>query len=181
MLAIRMRKMGSKKRPCFRVVVTDSRAARDSSFVEILGTTTRDYDRRRSRSIASGSPTGPGRGRSSPTPFARCSRDTQASRLGRGFRFCARRVDGKWGRSHGVSTVSGAIETIAKALVDSPQRVSVTETEQRGVTLVEIAAAPPDVGKLIGRQGRTIQAMRTLAGIVGDRLGKKVTLEVLDV
>lgn len=37
MLAIRMRKMGSKKRPCFRVVVTDSRAARDSSFVEILG------------------------------------------------------------------------------------------------------------------------------------------------
>jgi len=80
-----------------------------------------------------------------------------------------------------VSTVSGAIETIAKALVDSPQRVSVTETEQRGVTLVEIAAAPPDVGKLIGRQGRTIQAMRTLAGIAGDRLGKKVTLEVLDV
>jgi len=49
------------------------------------------------------------------------------------------------------------------------------------VTLVEIAAAPPDVGKLIGRQGRTIQAMRTLAGIAGDRLGKKVTLEVLDV
>ena len=37
MLAIRMRKMGSKKRPCFRVVVTDSHAARDSSFVEILG------------------------------------------------------------------------------------------------------------------------------------------------
>ena len=80
-----------------------------------------------------------------------------------------------------MSTVSGVIETIAKALVDTPQRVSVTETEQRGMTLVEVSAAPPDVGKLIGRQGRTIQAMRTLAGIAGERLGKKVTLEVLDV
>ena len=40
--------------------------------------------------------------------------------------------------------------------------------------------APPDVGKLIGRQGRTIQAMRTIASIAGERLGKKVTLEVRD-
>jgi hypothetical protein len=80
-----------------------------------------------------------------------------------------------------VSTVSGVVETIVKALVDSPQRVSVTETEHRGTTLVEVSAAPPDVGKLIGRQGRTIQAMRTLAGIAGERLGKKVSLEVLDV
>lgn len=73
-----------------------------------------------------------------------------------------------------------AIETVAKALADSPQRVSVTETEYHGTTLIEVAVAPPDVGKLIGRQGRTIQAMRTLASIAGERLGKKVTLEVRD-
>ena len=42
------------------------------------------------------------------------------------------------------------------------------------------ARSSPDVGKLIGRQGRTIQAMRTIATIAGDRVGKKVTLEVLD-
>jgi hypothetical protein len=76
--------------------------------------------------------------------------------------------------------VRDAIETVAKALADSPQRVSVTETDHRGTTLIEVSVAPPDVGKLIGRQGRTIQAMRTLASIAGEKFGKKVTLEVLD-
>ena len=76
--------------------------------------------------------------------------------------------------------VRDAIETVAKALADSPQRVSVTETEHRGTTLIEVSVAAPDVGKMIGRQGRTIQAMRTLAAIAGEKLGKKVSLEVLD-
>jgi predicted RNA-binding protein YlqC (UPF0109 family) len=76
--------------------------------------------------------------------------------------------------------VRDAIETVAKALADSPQRVSVTETEHLGTTLIEVSVAPPDVGKLIGRQGRTIQAMRTLVSIAGEHSGKKVTLEVLD-
>jgi predicted RNA-binding protein YlqC (UPF0109 family) len=76
--------------------------------------------------------------------------------------------------------VRDAIETVAKALSDSPQRVSVAETEHQGTTLIEVSAAPPDVGKLIGRQGRTIQAMRTLASIAGEKLGKRVTLEVVD-
>jgi len=80
-----------------------------------------------------------------------------------------------------VSTVRDVIETVAKALADTPQRISVTETERRDTTLIEVTSAPIDVGKLIGRQGRTIQAMRTLAGIAGERLGKKVTLEVRDV
>ena len=77
-------------------------------------------------------------------------------------------------------SVRDAIETVAKALSDSPQRVSVTETQQQGMTLIEVSVAPPDVGKLIGRQGRTIQAIRTIAAIAGERAGKKVTLEVLD-
>jgi len=77
-------------------------------------------------------------------------------------------------------SVREAIETVAKALADAPQRVSVTETEHQGTTLIEVSAAPSDVGKLIGRQGRTIQAMRTLASIAGERAGKKVSLEVLD-
>ncbi len=73
------------------------------------------------------------------------------------------------------------IETVAKALADAPQRVSVTEVEHRGTMLFDVSAAPPDVGKLIGRQGRTIQAMRTLATMTGERAGMKVTLEVRDV
>jgi uncharacterized protein len=79
-----------------------------------------------------------------------------------------------------VTSVRDVVETVAKALADTPQRVSVTETEHRGTTLVEVTVAPPDVGKLIGRQGRTIQAMRTIAAIAGERAGKKVTLEVHD-
>ncbi|RPI48785.1 MAG: KH domain-containing protein [Acidobacteria bacterium] len=79
-----------------------------------------------------------------------------------------------------MTAVRDVIETVAKALADSPQRVAVTETEHRGTTLVEVTVAPPDVGKLIGRQGRTIQAMRTIAAIAGERLGKRVTLEVRD-
>ena len=79
-----------------------------------------------------------------------------------------------------MSAVRDVIETVAKALADAPQRVSVTESEHSGTTLVEVIVAPPDVGKLIGRQGRTIQAMRTLATVTGERVGKKVTLEVRD-
>ncbi len=79
-----------------------------------------------------------------------------------------------------MTAVRDVIETVAKALADAPQRVAVTETEHRGTTLVEVTVAPPDVGKLIGRQGRTIQAMRTIAAIAGERLGKRVTLEVRD-
>jgi predicted RNA-binding protein YlqC (UPF0109 family) len=79
-----------------------------------------------------------------------------------------------------VSAVRDVIETVAKALADTPQRVAVSETEHAGTTLIEVTVAPPDVGKLIGRQGRTIQAMRTLATVAGERLGKKVTLEVRD-
>ena len=80
-----------------------------------------------------------------------------------------------------MSAVRDVVETIAKALADTPQHVAVTETDHRGTTLVEVTAAPADVGKMIGRQGRTIQAMRTLASVTGERLGKKVTLEVRDV
>jgi len=80
-----------------------------------------------------------------------------------------------------VSSVRDVIESVAKALADSPQRVSVSETDHRGTTLIEVTVAPPDIGKLIGRQGRTIQAMRTIASMTGERIGKKVTLEVRDV
>ena len=77
-------------------------------------------------------------------------------------------------------SVRDAIETVAKALADTPQRVSVTETQHQGTTLIEVSVAAPDVGKVIGRQGRTIQAMRTIAAIAGERQGQKVSLEVLD-
>ncbi len=79
-----------------------------------------------------------------------------------------------------MTAVRDVVETVAKALADTPQRVLVTETEHSGTTVIEVSAAAPDVGKLIGRQGRTIQAMRTLATVAAGRLGMKVSLEVRD-
>ncbi len=79
-----------------------------------------------------------------------------------------------------MSAVRDVVEAIARALADTPQRVSVSESEHRGTTLIEVLVSPPDVGKLIGRQGRTIQAIRKLATITGERLGKRVTVEVRD-
>src|ERR671939_543648 len=98
MLVIRLRRAGSKKRPFFRVVVTDSRAARDSSFVEVLG----HYNAR-----------------------------------------------------------------------TKPETL---EREARGQMFVELTMAPGDMGRVIGRQGRTAQAVRTLANLAAEMDGQKVSV-----
>jgi len=79
-----------------------------------------------------------------------------------------------------VSQLRELVEVIARALADEPQKVRVSEVQHRDATLVEVYAAPRDVGKMIGRQGRTIAAMRTLIGVAADREKKRVTLEVRD-
>jgi predicted RNA-binding protein YlqC (UPF0109 family) len=79
-----------------------------------------------------------------------------------------------------VSQVRDLVEILARALADEPQKVRVSEVEHRGTTLVEVYAAPRDIGKMIGRQGRTIAAMRTLVGVAADREKTRVTLEIRD-
>jgi uncharacterized protein len=79
-----------------------------------------------------------------------------------------------------VSQLRDVVEIVARALADEPQRVVVTEVEHGGTILIEVAAAPPDVGKIIGRQGRTIASMRTLVAAAAERGGKKVAVEIRD-
>jgi predicted RNA-binding protein YlqC (UPF0109 family) len=79
-----------------------------------------------------------------------------------------------------VTQVAEVVETIARALADHPEAVRVTESEHGGTTVVELFMAPGDLGRVIGRQGRTAAAMRTLVAIAGERLNKKVTLEFRD-
>jgi predicted RNA-binding protein YlqC (UPF0109 family) len=74
--------------------------------------------------------------------------------------------------------VRAVIEVLAKALTDRPQDVRVTESRHQHKTLIELFVAPTDLGKLIGRQGRTAAALRTLAATAGEREGKDVTLEI---
>jgi uncharacterized protein len=70
------------------------------------------------------------------------------------------------------------VEVLAKALTDMPDAVRVTESQHKHKTLIELVVAPSDIGKLIGRQGRTAAALRTLAATAGEREGKDVTLEI---
>jgi uncharacterized protein len=72
------------------------------------------------------------------------------------------------------------VENIAKALVDHPELVQVRSVEGEQVTVLELRVAPDDLGKVIGRQGRTAKSIRTLLGAAGMKLKKRFTLEILE-
>ena len=74
--------------------------------------------------------------------------------------------------------VRAVVEVLAKALTDRPDDVRVVESQHRQVTLVELFVSPQDIAKMIGRQGRTAAALRTLASTAGEKEGKQVTLEI---
>ena len=72
------------------------------------------------------------------------------------------------------------IEMIVKALVDDSENVDIREVEQRGATLIEVRVAPNDVGKIIGKQGRTIRALRSLVRIGGSKKNRRYLLEIVE-
>jgi predicted RNA-binding protein YlqC (UPF0109 family) len=72
------------------------------------------------------------------------------------------------------------VESIAKALVDHPDDVKVNAIEGEQVTVLELRVHPEDLGKVIGRQGRTAKSIRTLLGAAGMKLRKRFTLEILE-
>ena len=72
------------------------------------------------------------------------------------------------------------VEAIAKALVDRPDDVQVNTVDGSQVTVLELRVHPEDLGKVIGRQGRTAKAIRTLLGAAGMKLHKRFTLEILE-
>ena len=78
------------------------------------------------------------------------------------------------------SSLTEAIETIAKALVDYPDEVDVREFDEQGTTVIELKAAPQDLGKVIGKQGRTARAMRTLLRAAGMKSRRRYALEILE-
>jgi predicted RNA-binding protein YlqC (UPF0109 family) len=72
------------------------------------------------------------------------------------------------------------VEFMAKALVDKPEEVEVTEVDGEQTTVIELKVAKDDLGKVIGKQGRTAQAMRTILGAVSTKLRKRSVLEILE-
>jgi predicted RNA-binding protein YlqC (UPF0109 family) len=76
--------------------------------------------------------------------------------------------------------IKDLIEDIAKALVDEPDAVSVREVAGEQVTVLELKVSPGDLGKVIGKQGRTARSIRTLLGAAGMKLNRRFTLEILE-
>lgn len=72
------------------------------------------------------------------------------------------------------------VEFIAKALVDEPDQVRVTEIEGEKITVIELRVAPGDLGKVIGKQGRTVRSIRTLLNATATKLRKRAVLEILE-
>jgi len=72
------------------------------------------------------------------------------------------------------------VEYIAKALVDNPEEVSVTALEGQQTSVFELKVAKEDLGKIIGKQGRTAVAIRTILGAASTKMKKRFFLEILD-
>ncbi|HPS94601.1 MAG TPA: KH domain-containing protein [Deltaproteobacteria bacterium] len=72
------------------------------------------------------------------------------------------------------------IEYIAKALVDNPDEVKVSEVEGEVTSVIELRVAKPDLGKVIGKEGRTARAMRTLLTAASTKIKKRAVLEIIE-
>jgi predicted RNA-binding protein YlqC (UPF0109 family) len=76
--------------------------------------------------------------------------------------------------------LKGLVEVVARALADEPNAVRVGQSERRGMTVIELQVAPGDLGRVIGRNGRTAAAVRTLLSAAAEAEGKRATLDIRD-
>ena len=160
MVKIRLRRMGAKKAPYYRVVVADSRYPRDGRFIEEIGTYNPcvspaeikiDADRAREWIKTGAQPT-----------------DTVRALL--------KKVDVLSGRG----TMKELLLYIARSLVDHPDQVTVTEVENGDELTLELRVAPEDMGKVIGRQGRIAKEIRTVVRSYAQRTGVKASVDIVD-
>ena len=87
---------------------------------------------------------------------------------------------GGWPDGGPGSPLLTVVEVVVKALVDHPDAVKVSESQRRGMTVVELTTAPGDMGKIIGRQGRTAAALRTLVALTAEKHGLRAQLDIRD-
>ena len=91
--------------------------------------------------------------------------------------------DSRHGDTHSVPPRANAkamVEHIARALVDAPQSVVVDQFDDNGEVVFELEVAPTDIGKVIGRQGSVVKAMRSLVRAVGDKQDRDYALEIVE-
>jgi hypothetical protein len=78
------------------------------------------------------------------------------------------------------TSVAGLVREIAQALVDEPEAVEVASVDRDESTILKLRVAPQDVGKVIGKQGRTARSVRTILGAVSMKLHHRYTLDILE-
>jgi predicted RNA-binding protein YlqC (UPF0109 family) len=78
-----------------------------------------------------------------------------------------------------MSSMKELVEFIAKSLVDDPDQVQVSEIEGETSLILELRVGPDDMGRVIGKGGRTANAMRTLVRVLAGKQGKRATLEIV--
>ena len=76
--------------------------------------------------------------------------------------------------------MKGLVESIAKSLVDNPEKVQVSQLEGEQTTILELKVAQEDLGKVIGKQGRTARAIRIILGAAGMKLRRRFNLEIIE-
>ncbi|MCJ7580162.1 MAG: KH domain-containing protein [Candidatus Aminicenantes bacterium] len=76
--------------------------------------------------------------------------------------------------------VQELVEMIAKALVDNPDKVQVSQLEGEQTSILELKVDPSDLGKVIGKQGRTARAIRVILGAAGMKLKRRFNLEIIE-
>ena len=79
-----------------------------------------------------------------------------------------------------MSRARDVVDVVARALAGRPDEVEVTEIDRRGQTVIELSMAPGELGRVIGRQGRTAAALRTLASAAGELDSRRVVVEFVD-
>jgi len=78
------------------------------------------------------------------------------------------------------ASLVAVVEMVARALADNPDLVSVEEVQRRSTTVLQLTTAQEDIGKIIGRQGRTVSALRTLVSLAAEHQGTRATLDIKD-
>ncbi|HEY4716178.1 MAG TPA: KH domain-containing protein [bacterium] len=79
-----------------------------------------------------------------------------------------------------MSYLKDFVEQMAKAVVDSPEAVKVQEVEGEQTSILELRVAKEDIGKVIGKEGKTAKAMRTILGAASQKMKKKIHLEIME-
>ena len=78
------------------------------------------------------------------------------------------------------ATVGAMVETLVKAFVDHPEAVEVSEETRAHALIIELKVNSQDLGRVIGRQGRTARALRALVGVAGEKLQRRTLLQILE-